>query len=99
MKKILIITLILLFVATVVFSVDVLNTRSLKKAVQPYVEQWGECNRYIIDDDDVGGLVVVFAWWDEWGRVMRWVTFQYVDDQWEMLEASEELVKAPANVY
>ena len=98
MKRVLVCIVLLAFVATAVFAVDLLNVRPLQRAVRPYVEQWGEYSRYIIDDDDAQGMLAAFQWWDEWGQPVRWVVFAYIDGAWEVYEASEELVQIPANI-
>jgi len=98
MKKIFACVLLLIFVATAVFAVDLLNPRPLKRAVQPYVEQWGEYNFYIIYCHPWEGMTAGFSWWDEFGQALHYVIFVYIDGEWILFEASEELRKVPTNI-
>jgi len=81
-----------------VSAVDLFNPRPLKRAVQPYVEQWGEYGGYQIVSHPVQGMVAGFFWHDEMGQITKYVIFVFVDGDWAVYEASEELRKIPANI-
>jgi hypothetical protein len=98
MKKLLVCVLLLVVVAGMVSAVDLLNTRPLKKAVQPYVEKWGEYNYYIILMHPWEGMFAGFSWWDDQGQALHYVIFIYLNNEWILGEASEELQEIPANV-
>jgi len=98
MKKILLCVLVLLMVAAMVSALDIVNTRPLKRAVQPYVEAWGPYYGYHIAADEVLGTAAGFVWLDSFGQTAHYVIFAYSDGEWVVYEASGELVEMPANI-
>ena len=98
MKKILLCVLVLLMVAAMVSALEIVNTRPLKRAVQPYVEAWGPYYGYHIASDEVQGTAAGFIWLDGFGQTAHYVIFAYWDGEWVLYEASGELLKTPANI-
>jgi len=98
MKKIFLCVLLLVLVASVVSAVDLFNPRQLKRAVQPYVQEWGEYGGYQIICHPVQGTAAGFFWHDEFGQITKWAVFAYIDEDWILYEASEELQKLPTNI-
>ena len=98
MKKILLCVLILLMVAAMVSALELVNTRPLKRAVEPYVEAWGSFSRCVIVVCELNGTSAGFGWWDAYGEVIHFAIFAYIDGEWILAEASGELVETPANI-
>jgi len=93
MKKLLVCLVLLVFVVTAVSAIDLSMVRSVNRAVKPYVEQWGEYNYYCLFCHPWYGCSVGFSWRDEQGVALHYVIFAYVDDEWAVYEASEELIQ------